>query len=346
MNNPQFMQSTINNSDNINPNYVNSRYAPTGNDSIGLPFPSFKMTGKRFTQWQPVSLSMSTVKKQMNLPTDTTMFRAGVQQNAIGIGNEGAKDWLFATQTLSNPSLDTLFCTSNDDCAPYGSKFSCNSNYESWSDSFGNQSGSVCSYTAYPEIDTGKYVRKTATEGGIGKTCNVDSDCAEGYECNNSTDTFGKNIQQTGFCSQTYECADGKKRYIGYPYNSGIPIPPPKNQNNNGLGYSSEKECKYNALAQQNCVQLNGTWLAVYPGYCPVSASRRSGGPQGALNVTSPQAASKGFQIPAYATNKASFGMGGGSGNMSMLSSLNMNSSNNVSPLQYELAMNPRPANI
>jgi hypothetical protein len=206
----------------------------------------------------------------------------------------------------------------------------------------------VCSYTAYPELDTGSYVRKNAAQGGIGKTCISDTDCGSGYTCNNETDTFGKNVQQTGYCAQTYQCADGKKRYIGYPYNSGIPIPPPDNQNNGSLGYKTEKECKYNSMAQQNCVQQNGAWFAVYPGYCPVPASRRDGGPQGALKMSSAETVTRGFEIPAYATNMSSYGLGAGTNAKAPQMSLSDTSAAGgmVSPFKYEMSLNPRPANL
>ncbi len=330
--------------------YVNARYAPTGDSTVGIPFPAFREFGGRFTLWQPSSLAMSTLKKQMNLPTDNTTFRQGFSQNAIAAGNESLKNWTVSTQTLSNPSFDTMFCTTNDDCEAFGKNYSCNSNYEPWPDSYGNQSGSVCSYTAYPEIDEGKYFRKNAMQGGIGKACTTNNDCGSGYECNNVTDFVGKNVQQTGYCSQVYDCGDGKKRYMGYPYNSGIPMPPPDSQNNGGQGYNSKGECKNEALAQQNCVNVGSKWFAVYPGYCPVPATQRVGGAQGALATTDRQQAMTGFQIPAYATNQSS-SMGGTNKKSVAFSAFNRNASGaeNVSmnqPFMYEMAMNPRPSNM
>jgi hypothetical protein len=334
----------INKADSVD-NYINARYAPTGNNQVGLPFPAYKEYGGRFTQWQPSALEISTLKKQMNLPTDNNTFRQGFIQNAIGTGDESLKNWTFATQTLANPSFATMFCTSNDDCAPFGQNYSCNSNYEPWPDSYGNQSGSVCSYTAYPEVDSGTYVRKDQSQGGIGKKCNTDNDCGSGYECNQSTDFVGRGIQQTGYCSQTYNCADGKKRYIGYPYNSGIPVPPPKDQNNNGLGYQTEKECKNNAMAQQNCIKMGNTWFATYPGYCPVQPTLRVGSPQGALMVTGQGESAAGFQIPAYGPIKAS--SMGGSAVARAFTSFGAKASTGMNePLQYEMALNPRPANM
>lgn len=337
--NYSFASNELNNEDNT---YINARYAD------GTPFYSYKDFGGRMTSWVPSASSMSTLKKQMNLPTDNNTFRNGLSSNGIPAVNSSLKNWTFATQNLSNPSFDTLACTNNEDCGPYGRNYSCNANYEPWPDSYGNQSGSVCSYTAYPEIDTGKYVRKNAAEGGIGKACNTTADCGSGYECNNSTDFVGKNVQQTGYCAQTYTCADNKKRFLGTPYNSGIPMPPPASQNNNGQGYMTKQACKEKAMAQQNCVNLGSAWYAVFPGYCPVSSSLRVGGPQGALASTTSQEASVGFQIPSYATNKSS-SMGGINKETKAFSAFNRNASGTSGmsePLRYEMMLNPKPSNM
>jgi hypothetical protein len=40
---------------------------------------------------------------------------------------------------------------------------------------------------------------------------------------------------------KVYQCPDGA-HYLGYPYNSGIPIVPPPGQNNEGRGYSNEED--------------------------------------------------------------------------------------------------------
>jgi hypothetical protein len=342
--NPQFSLTNVN--ENLNQsNYLNARYAPTGNESYGLPFLSFKEVGARFTQNYPVALSMSTLKKQMNLPTDTNTFRDAVIGDAVSLQNIGNKNWVYATQTLTNPSVDTQFCTTDLDCKPLGPKFTCNSNFENWQDSFGNQSGSVCVYTAYPEVEnsTGTYQRKNEKEGGIGKMCRSDNDCGQGYSCNLENNMFGSSIQQTGYCAQKYSCPDGSSKFLGYPYNSSVPIAPPSYQNNNGSGYATEKECNANMNGAQKCVNYNGTWMALYPGYCPIAASRRQGGPQGALPSTSMNQYQQGFSIPAYATSK-----GSNLGNAKGLASLNLAApvKQKMSPTQYELSINPRPANF
>lgn len=346
---PNFAMALNQDVKSINNMYTNARYAPVGNQKVGLPFPAYKEFGGRFTQWQPTSLSASTTKKQMNLPTANNAFRLGFEQDAIGLGNESLKDWTYSTQALSNVSFDTMFCTSKSDCTAYGDKYSCNPNYEPWPDSHGNQSGSVCSLTRYPEIDSGVYIRKNVNQGGIGKACKTNADCGETYECNNSVDFVGKNVQQTGYCSQTYDCQDGIKRYMGYPYNSGIPQPPAADQNKGGQGYRTKQECNANANPQQDCVQLNGAYFATYPGFCPVPTNLRKGSPQGALRTTSAAQKDAGFTIPAYATNSAS--NTGGSGKAARAFSA-WNIQSNISqkasmaePLAYSLSINPRPPN-
>ena len=333
--------------------YIGPRYAPTGDQTVGDPFPSFRDYAGRNTQWQPVSASMSTLKKQMNLPNNNTYFRNGMINNAIGTGNKSLHNWVDSTQGLDNVSFDTMYCTSDSACNSKGPGFTCNSNYEPWPDSNGNQSGSVCSFTAYPEIDSGKYIRKHNHQGGIGKACTTDNDCAKDsngnqlYFCNNITDFVGSQVQQTGYCAHKYDCGDGKDRYVGYPYNSGIPFVPPVNQNNNGQGYSTAAECANNAMAQQNCVQMNGAYFATYPGYCPVGATLRKGGPQGALHVTNQQELEMGFSIPSWATNQQSF-LGGSGVNTKVANAFNSGSLGTGGmnePRNYDLAMNPRPSN-
>lgn len=321
--------------------YRNARFASMNNDNIGMPFPAFREYAGRFTQWQPTALSMSTISKQMNLPTDTTALRNGLTNNAIGIGNNSLDNWVYTTQTLANPSFDTMYCTNNDDCKQFGPTFSCNSNFQSWNDVYGNQQGSVCNETKYPELDSGTYTRKTLQEGGIGKQCQTDNDCGSGYRCNNETDIFGKNIQQTGYCSQTYDCGDGITRFLGYPYGSSVPIAPAKTQNNNGQGYNTLNECNKNANAQQNCVQLNSKYYATYPGYCPTAPTLRKDGAQGALLNSGESEILAGFQIPAYGTNMGS-SMGGLKQSM-----MNLNPAKKTSgmsePFKYEMMINPRP---
>ncbi len=189
------------------------------------------------------------------------------------------------------------------------------------------------------------YSRKNTNEGGIGKGCSSDNDCGSGYFCNNETDMFGKNIQQTGYCSQIYNCQDGK-HYMGYPYNSGIPLVPPKSQNNNGQGYNTEEECSSNKLAQQDCKRdSSGKFFAVYPGYCPVPTNVRQGSqPAGALPSTSQSALDGGIKLPGYATNEGS----SITKPLRAFSAWNINadashSTNGMAgPLAYELSINPR----
>jgi hypothetical protein len=210
----------------------------------------------------------------------------------------------------------------------------------SWTDAKGNQ-GNYCSITKYPELDGGVYTRKTTLEGGIGKSCNTDNDCAVGYFCNNETDMFGKNVQQTGYCSQVYNCPDGS-HHLGYPYNSGVPIVPPPGQNKGGMGYSSNSECSSNKLALQDCKQdKNGKWFATYPGYCPVVSNLRSGNsPSGMLPSSSLSAQNAGIKIPAYATNKSS--SSGGSAAAAFVSNINSKGNGMTEALKYEMSINPR----
>jgi hypothetical protein len=349
MSGPNFALAVNSEIDSINDTYRGPRYAPVSTGSTSIPFLSYKDTGARMTQWQPSSSSISNMKLQMNLPTDNTAFRSGMEKSAVNIGNNSLKDWVSTTQTLANPSFDTMFCTSNSDCVAYGKNYSCNANYSPFPDSQGNQSGSSCSFTAYPELKETGYFRLGPNEGGIGKSCVTTNDCGKGYECNNETDIVGKNVQQTGYCAQTYICPDGKKRYLGTPWNSGIPIVPPMEQNNNGKGYASEKMCMENATAQQNCVKHENSWYAVFPGYCPVPTLLREGSPQGALRETNSKQNSIGFQIPAYATN-ASSSMGGNNSKSRAFSAFNRNADDKESglsgPLAYSLSINPRPSNI
>lgn len=344
----QFKMAAMKELDSINPVYSNARYAPSGRNNIQIPFLNFREYGARMTQWQPTSLTSSTWKKQMNLPTNNTAYRQGVNQDAINLGNTSNKAWVYSTQTLANVSTDTMFCTSDADCASFPGT-TCNANYESWPSAHGDQSGSFCSYTVYPELEKEGYQRKDANQGGIGRACQTDRDCGEGYKCNNETDTFGKNVQQTGFCSQKYTCPGGSKHYIGYPYNSGIPQPPDSNQNNGGMGYTSKEQCMNEALAQQDCIQQDGKWFATYPGYCPVPKNLRKGAqPHGALRTTSPTQANQGFTIPQYATSQSS--SMGGSSTAGALVSWNLSSkvgenTGMSGPLQYLQNISPIPPN-
>jgi hypothetical protein len=321
--------------------YANARFAPQGNEKVGKPFPLFRQSGAYFTDWTPSGQTTSNLKRQANLPTNNTAFRQGMIADGVGQANRQNYAWTYRTQTLSNNG-ESMACVNNADCESWPGT-SCNGQYQDWSSAKGNQ-GNYCSTTIYPEMEGGTYHRKNSNEGGIGRSCTHNGDCGKGYFCNNETDAFGKNIQQTGFCSQTYECPGGEKQYMGYPNNAGTPQPPSKDQNNKGRGYISENECKDNADAQQNCIKDDkGKWFATYPGYCPVPSNLRQGAnPMGALSTSSPMALSKGITLPGYANSKPSHS----TVPLKAFSAWNINSSasqvNNIDdPLQYELSVNP-----
>lgn len=338
----QFQAAAFKDINKANQNdYVNARYAPVGDQTVGMPFPLFKQPGAYFTDYTPSGQSASNLKRQMNLPTDNTLFRNTQQADGVSLQNKQNTAWLYRTQTLMNNG-DPIACRNNTDCSSWPNT-SCNPQYMSWNDSKGNQ-GNYCSVTRYPEMEGGMYNRKSATQGGIGKACTTDNECGTGYSCNNSTDMFGKNIQQTGYCAQVYQCQDGP-HYLGYPYNSGIPIVPPSGQNNGGMGYSTEDECANNKLAQQDCKQdMQGRWFATYPGYCPVINNLRSNNnAQGMLPSSSLATQDSGIKIPSYATNRSS-SIGKP---LSAFTSWNINASPINShqmsdPLSYEMSINPR----
>jgi hypothetical protein len=320
---------------------TNARYAPIGNEAVGLPFLAYKQPGYYMTDWTPAGQRSSNIKREMNLPTDNTTFRNTLQDDGVKLQNNQNEAWVGRFQTLANNG-DTIACRNNTDCASWPGT-TCNPQFMSWTDAKGNQ-GNYCSVTKYPELQNGYYQRKNALDNGIGRACKTDSDCAGGYHCNNETDKFGKNIQQTGFCAQKYSCPGGTTHFLGYPYNSGIPMPPPDSQNNEGLGYSSESECKNSKMAQQDCKPLNGRWFATYPGYCPVVTSlRENGNPRGALVSESRRTVDGGIKIPAFANIGAS-SIGKPD---KTFQSWNMNAKVNVAremnePLEYELSINPK----
>jgi hypothetical protein len=338
----QFAAAAYKDNDQANQNdYVNARYAPVGNETVGMPFPLFRQPAGYFTDWTPAGQSPSNLKRQMNLPTNNTLFRNTQEASGISLANKQNTAWLYRTQTLMNNG-DPIACRNNTDCSSWPGT-SCNPQFMSWPDAKGNQ-GNYCSLTQYPEMEGGMYTRKDTSQGGIGKACTSDNECGSGYSCNNVTDMFGKNVQQTGYCSQIYQCPDGA-HYLGYPYNSGIPIVPPPGQNNNGKGYATADECANHKLAQQDCKQdMNGRWFAIYPGYCPVVTNLRSGDqPAGMLPSSSMVAQDAGIKIPSYATNRgSSIGKP-----LSAFTSWNINANpanagQMSDPLSYELAINPR----
>ena len=278
----------------------------------------------------------------MNLPTNNTAFRNAQQNAGINLQNKQNTAFVYRTQTLVNNG-DTIGCSNNTDCAAWPGT-TCNSQSSSWKNSHGNQ-GNYCATTIYPELETGNYFRKLSNEGGIGKGCNTNNDCGEGFSCNNEFDIFGRGVQQTGYCAQKYSCPDGSSHFLGYPYNSGVPVPPQPGQNSKGNGYKNYTDCSQNKLAQQDCKQNeSGKWFAVYPGYCPVPTNLRNNDqPQASLIKTSNSGIENGIKIPSYGNS-----VGSSIGTpMRSFESWNINSEvsdNNQmsSPLQYELSINPR----
>lgn len=282
--------------------FLNARYGPLGPNNKQSPFPLYKQPAYYFTDWTPSGEAESVLKQQYNLPTNTNFFRTALINDGVNVINDDLNAWTYRTQTLGNNG-NTLACANDTDCSAWPGT-TCNANHESWPSAHGNQAGSYCSTTVYPEMTQNGFHRVNAMQGGIGKACTTDNDCAGGYSCNNQVDFNGKNIQQTGFCAQKFSCPDGSAHYLGYPWNSGIPKPPPEEQNNGGQGYSSKEECDNSAMSQQDCVRgKSGKWFATYPGYCPIPASRRVGGPSGAVQTSSPQDVRAGFEIPAYMSN-------------------------------------------
>jgi len=323
--------------------YTNARYAPVGNEIVGKPFPAFREYAGRFTDYTPAGQTASNWKRQANLPTDNTLFRNTIESNAVNLGNSQNTAWTYRTQTLANNG-DTIACRNDTDCQSWPGT-TCNGQYQNWTDAKGNQ-GNYCAYTVYPEVQSGTYNRKDTNQGGVGRACSTDGDCGTGYFCNNETNMFGTNVQQTGYCSIPYQCPDGSSHFLGYGYNSALPITPDPKQNNNGQGFSNQTDCMAQpGLGQEKCVQdSSGMWFATYPGLCPVPASMRSGAsPTGQLAYSSEAALAGGIKVPAYATNKSS----SITKPLQAFSAWNINSEashlNNMhAPMAYELAINPR----
>jgi hypothetical protein len=318
-------------------NYTNAVYAD------GTPFPAYKQfAGQTFTDYTPSGQTQSNIARQANLPTNNTLLRNMQIDNGVGFQNKQNNAWVYRSQTLMNNG-DPIACVNNTDCSSWPGT-TCNSQYSNWSDSKGNQ-GNYCASTKYPELAGGRYNRVNAMHGGIGKACTTDSDCntSAGYTCNTESTIFGSNIQQTGYCSQSYDCSTGKQ-FLGYPYNSGIPIVPEPEQNNNGKGYKSKEDCVANAHPLQNCEQdSRGAWFAVYPGLCPTDLNmRKHKTHNGELPSSSQHALGDGIVVPAYASNKSS----SITKPVPRLSAWNVNATNSHNgmdgPLQYELAINPQ----
>jgi hypothetical protein len=348
-----FMASANKELQSFNNTYTNSRYAPTGNQTVGKPFPNYKDFGGRLTDWKSSGLRESTWKKQFNLPTNDNFFRTAVISDATNLGNDETDAWVARTQTLANVG-STKGCVNNSDCEAW-SGTTCNGQHENWSDAHGNQSGGYCATTIYPELGPnvgpgggGKYNRKLTNQGGIGRACVTDTECGQGYSCNNNYNFNGSNIQQAGYCAQTFKCPDGKQHFLGTPWNSGIPRPPPVDQNMNGQGYGSKESCNNYAMPQQDCVKSeNNKWFAVYPGYCGVPSSLREGDkPNANVRTASVSTQNKGFRIPAYATNKASSTGTRVHAFTTWDNSHSETKDGSTEALQYSMSINPMPKNL
>ena len=330
-------------------NYYAPRFARQGNETLGKPFPLFKQPAHYFTDYTPAGQSNAAYSLQRNLPTNTILANNIMQADGVSQATEQNVAMVNRTQTLANNGVP-IACRNNADCEPWPGS-TCNPSHMDWDISKGNQTN-YCSYTVYPELNTQNelqgirnrtYNRKNSDQGGIGKSCVHNGDCGQGYFCNNETNLFGKNKQQTGFCSQVYTCPDGSKQVAGYPYNSGKPVPPPKNQNNNGRGYNTKDECLDNITGFQNCIQDdNNKWFAVFSEFCPVPTNlRKNSQPQGAFKTSNNQSS---IIMPGYATN----GPSKISSVPQAFQSWNINSeaskfNNDDSPLNYSLSINPRP---
>jgi len=277
--------------------------------SSGKPFMNYKAPGAYMTDFTPAGNNISAVQGQLNMQADNTGVRNFMTTNGIPMQNNALQNWTYTIQSFSKPNFNTYSCTSDGDCDQFnteGIKYTCNPNYLPWDMTKGNQPGPVCSRTVFPEImwtnDGGapSYFRNLGP-GGITTQCYSDSECAEGYSCNMGTGVnFAESIQQasqTGYCAQPYECDDGETRYLSATYNNMIPMVNPE-QNNNGKGYKNQTECMAEATPLQRCVENQGSWYALFPGYCPIPAEyRNNSNPQGQLRNFKTSKDS-GFTIP------------------------------------------------
>jgi hypothetical protein len=297
----------LNRMENDSNGYVNARYSPTNPNEVGKPFPSYKQSAAQtFTNFKPSSDWVNQTKNRLNLPFNNNLYRQSVIDDGIDLMNENLNSWVNKSQTLG--STDGFYsCNSDSDCISYPGT-TCNSGFMNWEESYGNQPGSFCSKTVYPEMMSGNFERKNSNQGGIGKSCENDTECGDGYYCNTTSNVFGGNVQQTGFCTNVYKC-DGseQKRFMGIVNNSGIPLPPPKNQNNFGNGYQTIKECESNKQPLQHCVKNKNKFFATYPAYCPIQNNLRSNGnPKGNIRTTNSREIDNGFVIPKYINVKQS----------------------------------------
>lgn len=294
---------------------VNYNLPVYGNNN---PFINFRQPAVYNTQWSTVNQDASILALAANVPLDRVAQQSLMTGSGVKVMNNVLDKFTYATQTMDQPGFNINGVQQANSDAECPTGYTRNAHFKGWDEAVGQQTGPICSKTIYPELlwvdENGnkQYNRKLQNEGGIGKSCVTNNDCGEGYECNNSTNTFGSNNQQTGYCAQTYMCGDGKKRYLGTPNNSLLPVVPSKDQNNNGKGYSSYDECDSNASPSQNCVLHNGNYFAVFPAYCPIPAvARENKNPQGALNFNTP--AEDGFTIPAGLSNQLQHKYGFGS---------------------------------
>ncbi len=338
----QFEAAAYDEIEGANNQYLGARYAPIGNQQVGEGFPLYKQSGAYFTDWTPAGQSYSNFARRVNAPTNNTLARNAMQDSGVKLANQQNAAAVYRTQTLGNNG-DVIACRNNADCSAFPGT-TCNPNYESWGSAKGNQ-GNYCSVTFYPEIEGGVYSRKNTNQGGIGRACKSDGDCAGDYVCNNKVDIFGTNVQQTGYCTKKYRCpSSDEDKYLGQPYNSGLPLVPPDSQNNYGRGYDTREQCMSEKFAQQNCVNNNGKYYALFPGYCGVIPDLRSGSsPVGALPRTSMSSVERGIVMPGYVSNEPS----SISQPANAFAPWNLNSTENhydnmSGPLAYELSINPK----
>lgn len=311
--------NTNNNCPNSKQNYNVSYNSPLYANNKD--FTQYKAPASTFTDHTPSGDQYNLGLIRMSLPYQNNNSRNYLQDNGITYGNSNLDSYVFKTETLATAGYD-YSCSSDNDCKiVFGDNYTCNSNIYSWLDTQGIQPGKVCTFTVYPELmwtdqdGNQTYGRKFANEGGIGKACITDNDCGEGYKCNNKTDYFGKNYQQTGYCSQPYYCPNSSDtKFLGYPDGSGVPIAPKNDQNiidGNPICYDTYDTCLHAMNAGQKCVQYNCRYCAVYPGYCPpVSNLRQDGSKQGSLLMSLPSQVDSGFVLPGGRGSNVSTSLG------------------------------------
>src|SRR4051812_7978619 len=78
--------------------YVNARYAPVGNEEVGMPFPLFRQPAAYFTDYTPAGQQASNLKRRMNLPTNNTLFRNTQQNDGVNLQNKQNTAWVYRTQ--------------------------------------------------------------------------------------------------------------------------------------------------------------------------------------------------------------------------------------------------------